>query len=75
MLRQTCGVLLELGRDAREGVVELSAQAIDHSDDRDRNTGGNQTVFDGRCSRIVFQKTQNKLVHDIVPVLPQTSPG
>ena len=63
VLRQTCGVLLELGRDAREGVVELSAQAIDHSDDRDRNAGGDQSVLDGGSARVVFQEMQNKPVH------------
>jgi hypothetical protein len=60
--------LLKLGLDARERAVELGAQTIDHGDDRDRNAGGNQTIFDGGSARVVFQET-NKLVHHTVPML------
>jgi hypothetical protein len=36
-LQPVCRLLVKLGRDAREGVVELGAKAIDDRDDCDRN--------------------------------------
>jgi hypothetical protein len=50
-------ILVELGRDARERVVELGAQAIDHGDDRDGNAGSDQAVFNGSCPRTIVQET------------------
>jgi hypothetical protein len=49
-------LLLELSRDARELVVELGAQAIDHGDDGDLNAGSDQTIFYGGSPRIVLQE-------------------
>ena len=69
---QTCGILLELGRDAGELGIQLGAEAIDHGDDRNGNPGSDQAVLDGSCPRAIFQETQNKLVHWQVPVLPDT---
>jgi hypothetical protein len=48
--------LFELGRDARELIVELAAEAIDHGDDRNRNARGNQAIFDRGSPRIVLQE-------------------
>jgi hypothetical protein len=46
---------------------QLLAKTIDDRDDRNGNPGDNQTIFDGV---VIFQKTQNKVVHGKVPVLP-----
>jgi hypothetical protein len=49
-------MLLELRRDARERGIEFAAQSIDYGDNRNRDASGNQAVFDGGSSRLVFQK-------------------
>jgi hypothetical protein len=54
--------LLKLGRDAREIRVELRAQGIDDGDNRNRDAGGDQAVFDGGSAIFVFQES-NKLGH------------
>src|SRR5665213_3454052 len=48
--------LFELGRDTRERCIELGAEAIDHGNNRNRNAGGNETIFYGRGPRIVLQE-------------------
>ncbi len=48
--------LLELRRNAGEICIERRAQPIDHRDDRNRNAGGDQTVFNGGRAGFVFQK-------------------
>jgi len=37
---------MQLDRDVIERGVELGAQPVDHGDDRNRNAGGNEAVFD-----------------------------
>jgi len=56
---QKCGRLLELGRDAREARVELAANRIDDGDNRDRDAGGDQTIFDGGGFALIFHKCNN----------------
>jgi hypothetical protein len=51
--------LFELGRDARELVVELGAQAIDHGDDGDRDTGSDQAIFYGGTPESFFKNATN----------------
>ena len=63
---QNYEALLELGRDTRERVVELSAKAIDHGNDSDRDAGGNQAVFNCGSARLILQK-RDEFSHDLTP--------
>jgi len=55
--------LLEAGRDRRELSVEGAAEAVYNCDDRERNAGGNQAVFDRGCAGLVLYETCNKVLH------------
>ena len=48
--------LFKLGRDAREVRIERGAYGIDGGNDHNRNASGDQTVFNGRSTRLVLQK-------------------
>ena len=39
-------------------VYSLAAHALHGGDDRDRNAGGNQAVFDGGCAGLVLHETE-----------------
>jgi hypothetical protein len=67
-----CRLLVKLGRDARERVVELGAQAIDHGDDRDGNARRDEAVLDRGSARTVFQETQNKVPHWVISSIAQS---
>jgi hypothetical protein len=54
--------LVEGVRNVREGSVEVAADAGDGQDDRDRNAGGDQTVFDRRRA-VLVAKEITKLSH------------
>lgn len=45
--------LLQSGLNLREGRVQLRADVRGDRDDRDRNTSGDEAVFDGRGARFV----------------------
>src|SRR5262249_44775451 len=55
--------LLELARNAAERTIQLGAEAVDHSDDRNGDTSGDQAVLDGRGARLVLQETRNEGLH------------
>src|SRR6476646_278791 len=55
--------LFQRGVDRGELVVQVGAEAVDHSDDRQRNAGGNQAVFDGGGAGLVLHETRNKVLH------------
>jgi hypothetical protein len=55
--------LLQRIVDVRELGVQVGTEAVDHSDYRNRNAGGNQAVFDGGGSGFVIQETRTKLGH------------
>ena len=63
--------LFKRGRDARERIVELSSQAVDHGNNRDGNTRRDKAVLNSSSARIVVEKTQNKFVHPLAPRLPR----
>ena len=63
---QACEALFKLGRDARELGIQRGAKAIDHGDDGDRDTGGNQAVFNSGSARLVLQK-RGELRHESTP--------
>src|SRR5882762_5615992 len=45
--------LFQRGVDRVEGGAEFAADAVDRSDDHERNAGGNQAVFDGGGARLI----------------------
>jgi len=60
--------LLERRTDRAELGVEGAAEAIDHSNDRERDTGGDEAVFDRSSTRLILQKASCKLFHNVTPV-------
>jgi hypothetical protein len=50
-------------RETGEGRAQLGADAVDGSDDRDRDAGGDQTVFDGGGAGLILHETQNEILH------------
>jgi hypothetical protein len=57
--------LLQCGGDARERAIQAGAQALDDRDNRDRNTGSDQAVFDRSRTLFVYKKFSNQVAHDI----------
>lgn len=55
-------MLLELRRDALELGIQRATQRIDNCDDRNRNAGGNEPVFDRGRRRLVPEE-RYKLRH------------
>src|SRR5260221_9495178 len=53
----------EGGLHGCEGSVQIRADALHHRDDRDGDAGGDEAIFDGGGTRIVFQKVREKLGH------------
>ena len=41
----------------------MRAGKLHSSDDRDRNSSSDETILDGGRARVVFQETQEKLIH------------
>src|SRR5262245_4802572 len=52
-------MLLKLGRNAGELGVQGGTNRIDCRYDHDRNSGGNQTVFNGRGTRLIPKKCKH----------------
>src|SRR5262249_41006569 len=55
--------LLQRGRDAAERGVQLGADALHNGDDRNRDAGGDEAVFDGGRTRLVLRKALHKIRH------------
>ena len=60
--------LLELRRYAGKGRVKLRTKPIHNRNDCNGNTGGDQAVFNRRCSRLILPKPDKKLIHDDKPL-------
>jgi hypothetical protein len=60
--------LLQRAVDVGKPGVEVGAKAVDHRNDRTRNTRCNQPVFDGGGAGFVFQEMHKKLGHSKTPV-------
>src|SRR3954471_19459359 len=60
--------LLQRGRDRAEVAGQLGADALNCGDDRNRDAGGNEAVFDGGSAGLVLHKTRNEILHKITPV-------
>ena len=56
--------LVELAGDVAERGVQLRAKALNDRDDRDRDAGSDQAVFDGRRARLVLDETRNEGLHE-----------
>src|SRR6185437_10750784 len=59
--------LLQRVVDRGELGVEVGAEAVDHSDNRKRNAGCNQAVFDRGGAGLVLHKTRNQVLHRVTP--------
>src|SRR5580704_3120358 len=59
--------LLEGGGNAAERRFQVATEALNNGDDRNRDTGGNQTVFDGRGARFVLHETCKNGLHELAP--------
>ena len=62
--------LLEGGRNAAEGVLQVGAEALNDGDDRNRDAGGDQTIFDGGRSRFVLEKGKREILHGKLLLVP-----
>ena len=59
--------LFQLRRDAAEACIQLGADAVDGSDNHNRDAGGDQAIFDGRRSGLILPKAGKKMRHTIAP--------
>jgi hypothetical protein len=55
--------LLQRGVDRGELGVQVGAEAVDHSDDREGDAGSDQSIFDGGSASLVLQEAGKKLGH------------
>ena len=53
----------ESGLDAAQGRLQVRAEALHDGDDRDRDAGGDETVFDGGCARLFLGKALYEVRH------------
>src|SRR5437660_5755 len=56
-------LLLESGLDGAQLGVQGRAEALHDRDDRDRDAGGDEAVFDGGCSRLILGKALYEVRH------------
>ena len=60
--RHACGSpASESGLDGAKGRFQIRAKALHNRNDRDRDAGGDEAIFDGRRSRLVFNKASEKI--------------
>lgn len=57
----------ELGADAREYAGQRGAGILDGRNDRERNAGGNQPIFDGRSAAFIREKLPERGQHLNLP--------
>src|SRR3978361_1697787 len=55
--------LFQRGVDRRELGVQGAAESVDDGDDRQRDAGRNQAVFDGGSAGLVLHETRNQVLH------------
>src|SRR5580698_5135610 len=55
--------LLEGAGNAGERGLQIAAEALNNGDDRNRDAGSNQAVFDRRGARLVLHKTRKNGLH------------
>ena len=59
--------LLQCGLDGGKGGLHDGSDAIHRGNDRQRNTCGNQAVFNSRCGGFISKKVQNQITHRDAP--------
>jgi hypothetical protein len=52
----------ELRTDVREGCLQLAAEGVDDRDDRNGDSGSDQTVFNGGGAGFVLDKARNDVL-------------
>src|SRR6185503_8772747 len=60
-------VLLEAGRDRAELGVQRAAEVVDDGDDRERDAGSDQAVFNGGGAGFILHETRNEVLHRLLP--------
>jgi hypothetical protein len=65
--------LFQRSRDRLEGRLEVAADAGNHRNDRERDPGGDQAIFDGGRSRFIFEENYQSPAHATDP-RPQRRP-
>ncbi len=56
-------VLFESGLNASKGCVQVCAEGLHDRDDRDRDAGGDEAVFDGSCGRLRYGPIGGRAFH------------
>src|SRR6202021_3021008 len=59
--------LLEGAGNAGERDVQLAAEALNDGDNRNRDAGSDETVFNGRGARLVLRETCKNGLHELAP--------
>src|SRR5215216_4732169 len=57
----------EFGRDLSERRFQLAADALHDRDDGNRDAGGDQAIFDGGRTGLIFDKARNEGFHGLAP--------
>ena len=65
---EAVGLSLECGLHASKGGVQIAADALDNRDNRDRDAGGNQAIFNRGCTGVIAEKTQH-MAHVASPLV------
>lgn len=58
--------LLEAGRDGGELGVQRAAEIVDDGDNRQRDAGGDQAVFNGGGAGFILHETRNEVLHGVL---------
>ena len=66
--------LLEGGRNAAEGILQVGAEALHDRDDRNRDAGGDKAIFNGGRCRFVLEKGRNEILHCKLLLVPHGDP-
>ena len=59
--------LLQRSLHGPERSVQVDADTLDHSDDRNRNAGCDEPIFNGRGSGFAFQERPHEATHKSAP--------
>src|SRR2546421_466016 len=65
--------LVQGGRHVGEDAAQLAAQPLNDRDDRNRDAGGDQAVFDGRGTVFIAQEIPKQIAHGM-PSVRASSP-
>jgi hypothetical protein len=57
----------EFVRHMGKRTLQLRGQGMRNRDDRKRNAGSDESIFDRRCAGLVFEKSLHEAVHGLLP--------